>query len=461
MEYFFDKLNIHRIYFVGIGGISMSALAKLCHNSGYKVTGADRKESEITTELRNLGMKVYIGHNAQNLQDADTVVYTSAVGDCNPEVLEAKKRNLLVFERVEFLQLICQKYKNVIAIAGTHGKTTTTGMIGCIFISANKNPTIHIGGECEQFGGNLRVGGKEFFITEACEYQKHLLKIPHDVGVVLNIEKDHPDTFSSLEDLHNTFDKFCVMSKSLNVLNEKDLLLLSNHDKYGFVTFSSDGSGTFTARRIRQFQNGKIKFDCYKNGVFFASIVLNLFGKHNVLNALASIAVADYYGISKLSIIEGLKNFGGVKRRFQFVGEVCGNIVIEDYAHHPTEISAVLETCKQVFKHKQIVAVFQPHTYSRTKALFNEFLTCFECCDKILVLPTYSAREKPMKNSSGKFLADKLKQKNKPCEYVRSFAGAYKRIKRVKNCVVVLVGAGDIENLAVKIRSEYIKKCEK
>lgn len=439
----------------------MSALAKLCHNSGYIVTGTDRTASNVTNELTNLGIKVHIGHDAKNIANADTVVYTVAVGEQNVELLEAKKRNLLIFERVEFLQLICQKYTNVIAVAGTHGKTTTTGMIGSIFMSANKNPTIHIGGECEQFGGNLHIGDSEFFITEACEYKKHLLKIPHDVGVVLNIEKDHPDTFASDEDLHYTFDSFCAMSKSLSVVNENNLLLLNNHDRYKFITFSSDKSGQFYAKNIKQYQNGKLTFDCFKNGNFYAKILLNMYGKHNVLNALASICVADYYNISKLSVIEGLKNFKGVKRRFQFVGELNDNVVIEDYAHHPTEIKAVIETCKQVFVNKKLIVVFQPHTFSRTKALFNEFLTCFDECDKLFILPTYSAREKPIKNSSGKYLATHLSLKTNNCEYIKSFNGVYKKLSHLSNCVILIVGAGDIECLSNKIREEYIKNCEK
>lgn len=439
----------------------MSALAKLCHNNGYVVSGSDKTESNITRELTNLGIKVNIGHDARHIANADTVVYTVAVGESNVEVLEARKRNLLLFERVEFLQIICQKYTNVIAVAGTHGKTTTTGMVASIFMSAGKNPTVHIGGECEQFGGNLHIGDSEFFITEACEYKKHLLKIPHNVGVVLNIEKDHPDTFVSDEDLHNTFDSFCAMSKDLSVVNENDLLLLNNYDRYKFITFSNNKGGKFYAKNIRQYQNGKLTFDCYKNGMFYAKILLNMFGKHNVLNALASIVVADYYNISKLSIIQGLKNFKGVKRRFQFVGKINGNVVIEDYAHHPTEIKAVIETSKQVFLDKKIVVVFQPHTFSRTKALFNEFLTCFDECDKLFILPTFSAREKPLKNSSGKYLATHLSLKTKNCEYVKSFNGVYKKLLHLANCVVLIVGAGDIECLSTKIRVEYIKNYEK
>ncbi len=439
----------------------MSALAKLCHNSGYIVSGSDRKESEITMELKSLGMKIFIGHDAGNIHNADTVVYTVAVGENNPEILEAKRKKLLLFERVEFLQLICKKYKNVIAIAGTHGKTTTTGMIGSIFISANKNPTIHIGGECELFGGNLKIGGKEFFITEACEYKKHLLKIPHDVGVVLNIEKDHPDTFTSFEDLYDTFDSFCAMSKTLSIINEKDISLLKHHKNYKITTFSGDHSGEYYAKNIRQYQNGKIIFDCYKNCDFFSQITLNMYGKHNVLNALASIAVADFYNLSKFSITNGLKNFSGVKRRFQFVGKINENIVIEDYAHHPTEIQALISTCKEVFKNKNIVAVFQPHTYSRTKSLFSEFLNCFDYADKVYVLPTYSAREKPMKNASGKYLAKNLNFKNKNTMYVITFSSVLKRLKKEENSVILIIGAGDIEDLAHKIRTDYIKKYEK
>lgn len=433
----------------------MSALARLCHNNGMIVSGSDRVASEITDELKNIGIKIFIGHNKANIGDADAVCYTVAVGENNVELVEAKNKKLIIFERADLLEKICLNYKHIIAVSGTHGKTTTCGMISSIFISANKNPTIHIGGECETVGGNLRIGGKGFFITEACEFKKHLLKIPHEVGVVLNIEADHIDSYTSLNDLHDTFDKFCSVSTGINIVCEKFVSLLKNKAKYAIKTFSNGYGGDFYAKNIKQFKSGKITFDCYKNGQFFSKFCLNEFGKFNVMNALASIAVADYYNISKLAMKEGLKNFSGVKRRFRFVGKINDSIVIEDYAHHPTEIKAVIECAKEVFN-KKIVVVFQPHTYSRTKSLFNEFLKCFDVADEIYILPTYSAREKPIKRASGKYLAKGLAFKHKNCKYITSFKAMKKVLQQKQNDVILIVGAGDIERLSKSIKKDYL-----
>ncbi len=434
----------------------MSALAKLCHNNGMIVSGSDRVSSELTDELKNIGIKIFIGHDKANVQNVDAVCYTIAVGEDNVELVEAKRKNLIIFERADLLEQISHNYKHIIAVSGTHGKTTTCGMISSIFISANKNPTIHIGGDCETVGGNLRIGGKDFFITEACEFKKHLLKVPHEVGVVLNIEADHPDSYTDINDLHDTFDRFCGMSSGINIVGENYVSLLRNNKKYKIKTFSKDFSGNYYAKNIRQFRSGKITFDCYKNGEFFSKFCLNEFGKHNVFNALASIAVADYYNISKLAMFEGLKNFSGVKRRFRFVGKINDSIVIEDYAHHPTEIKAVIECAKEIFD-KKIVVVFQPHTYTRTKSLFGEFLKCFDSADEIFIMPTYSAREKPIKNASGKFLAKALAFKQKNCRYIASFTAMKKILKNKRNDIILIVGAGDIERLSKDIKKDYLK----
>lgn len=435
----------------------MSALAKLCHNNGFIVSGSDAKSTHITDELKNLGIRIFIGHNKKNIGDVDTLVYTIAVGESNEEVLFARQLGLNVFERSDFLQIICKQFKNVIAVAGTHGKTTTTGMLGSIFISAKKDPTIHIGGECATIGGNLRIGSNDFFITEACEYKKHMLKIPHNVGVILNIEPDHPDSYSSLDDLHSTFDKFCSMSKNISIVNEKHVVLLQNRKNYKVITFSDNNFGNFIAKNIRQYKNGKISFNCYKNDEFYSSFELSLFGKHNVANALSAIAVADYYGIAKIHIFHGLKKFNGVKRRFQFMGKINDNIVIEDYAHHPTEIMTVIQSAKEIFN-KKIIVVFQPHTYTRTKSLLSEFLQCFKLSEKTFVLPTYSAREKPIKNASGQYLAKCLQKTGQNCEYIQTFKQAKKCLGNFNNSVILILGAGDVEQLAMDIKKEYLSK---
>ena len=459
MEYLKNLEHINKIHFVGIGGASMSALAKLCLSYGKCVTGSDIVKTQITSELMFLGAQIYFNHSKKNISDQDMVVYTSAVKQNNIELLTAKEKGITILERNDFLKIICENYKNVIAVGGTHGKTTTTAMISSIFIFAGKKPTVHLGGFFNLINGNLKIGEKQFFITEACEYEKHLLKIPHNVGVILNIEYDHPDSYNNVNELYETFSKFSATSKNLTVINENYTGIL-NVDKFNYLTFGESLNCNFSAKNIKQYKNAKITFDCFKHNEFFANITLNCYGTHNVLNALCSIAVADYYNISKLDIILGLKAFNGVKRRFEYIGKINDNIVIEDYAHHPTEISSTLKCAKQIFK-QNLVVVFQPHTYSRTKHLLTHFMDCFNVADKVYVLPTYSAREQAVKNSSGKYLANKLKFNNKNAKYCNSFKSALKSIKAEKNCVILILGAGDIDNLASQIKKDYINNINK
>lgn len=460
MENVLKGIVVRHIHFVGIGGISMSALAKLCLHSGITVSGSDKNPTRITDELINLGVTFFKNHKKSNISGADLVVYTIAVGENNPEVEEARKNNILTMERSDFLEKLCENYKNVIAVSGTHGKTTTCGMLGSIFISAKLNPTVHMGGECEVIGGNLKIGENQFFITEACEYKRHFLKVPHDVGVILNIEEDHPDCYKKFSELHNAFDEFSTQSRKVVVINEEYKCLLNNLDKKQKITFNSKIGANFTAKKIRQFIRGAITFDCYKDGIFFANFEISCFGKHNVSNALASIAVADYYNVSTNHIWQGLKKFTGVKRRFQFIGKINNCPVIHDYAHHPTEIKTTISSTKEIFK-KPVICVFQPHTYSRTKRLFSQFLTCFDGADKVLMLPTYASREKPLKNSNAKYLANGLILRKVKCTYCQSFSMVKKYLKSANDSIILIVGAGNIVDLAEEIKNSYLNSLNK
>ena len=433
----------------------MSALAKLCLNNNVYISGSDEKKSNLTEELKHLGIKIFYGHSKNNISGADLIVYTSAVAIDNVELLEAKKNKIKILERSDFLQEICNGYKNVIAISGTHGKTTTSAMIGNIFLCANLNPTIHIGGECENFNGNLRVGGKEFFITEACEYKKHLLKIPHSVGVILNIEPDHVECYKDYNDLAKTFNLFAEKSKDINIINEKYITLLE--EKKNFITFSENNGGNFTANKIKILKDGSLSFCCFKNNNFFGYIRIHCYGRHNVYNALSAIAVADYFKISYKDIFNGLLTFKGIKRRFEYMGKINNQVVIHDYAHHPTEIGCVIDTAKQLFN-KPIVVVFQPHTYSRTKFLFNDFVSKLNLADKIVILPTYSAREKKKDGYDAKKLFLCLKKINKSSKYFYSFNKAKNYLSKIKNNVILILGAGDIVNLAKSIKNDYMLK---
>ena len=443
------------IHIVGIGGISTSAIAKICLNNGVKVSGSDNQSSNITEELKHLGVKIFNKHSENNVKGANLVVYTSAVKENNVELLYARKNGILTMERTEFLHNLCSYYKNVIAVSGTHGKTTTTAMIGNIFIEAGLNPTIHIGGECDNFNGNLKLGGTNFFILEACEYQKHLVKIPHNLGVILNIELDHVECYKGYDDLFKTFSEFAEKSEDAVIINEKHFSIVKNKDKT--ISFAENMCGDFYAKNIKFLKDGTMSFNCFKKNKMFGYFRINCYGKHNVYNALAAICVADYYKISYDDIYKGLSNFKGVKRRFEYVGLINNQITIHDYAHHPTAIETAIKTAKQAFK-KQVLVVFQPHTYSRTKFLFSQFISKLNYADNILILPTYPAREKPKDGYSAKKLYNKLKLINNKTKYFTSFNFAFKYLRKQKNNVVLILGAGDIYKLAKRIKNEYISK---
>lgn len=447
--------NYSHIHLVGVGGVSMSALAKICLNNNVYVSGSDSQKTEITEELRHLGVNIFYKHNVENIKGADLVVYTSAVGEDNCEVVQARKYNIEVLERTDFLHNICNQFSEVIAVSGTHGKTTTTAMIGCIFEKAKLNPTVHLGGSCENFNGNLRLGGKQFLILEACEYQKHLLKIPHTVGVILNMELDHAECYKNIFELQKTFNKFANNSTKITIMNEKNLSFVNRNNKY--ITFSEKCNGNFCAKNIELYQDGKVKFTCYKNLEFYGKFKLNCFGIHNVYNALSAIAVADFYNIDYKYIYEGLSEFKGIKRRFEYMGKINNQIVVHDYAHHPTEIETAIETARQIFK-KPVLVVFQPHTYSRTKYLFSEFVSKLNLADEVVVMPTYPARETKKQGYDAKKLFYVLKKLNKKNRFFYSYNKIKNHLNSKLGYTILILGAGDIENLAKSIKKDYISK---
>ena len=429
----------------------MSALAKLCINLGVYVTGSDISKTDITEELSHIGIKIFYGHKRENIKGADLVVYTCACGLDNVELLQAKNDNIEIIERADFLANIASCYKEVIAVSGSHGKTTTTAMIGNIFLKAKLNPTVHLGGECENFNGNLKIGEKNFFITEACEYQKHLLKLPHSVGVILNIEMDHAECYEDFNDLYKTFDKFADSSKKIVIINEKFKHLSTKK----VISFGNNGN--FSANNIRIDKNGYIKFNCYKNSQYYGSFKLKGYGYFNVQNALASIAVADYYKIDYEYIYEGLATFNGIKRRYEYMGKVNNQVVIHDYAHHPTQIENIILTTKKLFN-KPITVIFQPHTYSRTKYLFGGFVDKLSLADSLVILPTYPARETKKDGYDAKKLFLTIKKLKKNTKYCYSYNRVLRILDNKKDNVILILGAGDIVNLAKKIKKDYLAK---
>lgn len=436
--------NLRHIHFIGIGGISMSALAKLCLSKGIKVSGSDKVKTKITIELERLGATINYFHKKTNITTPNLVVYTSAISENNVELIEAKN-TCLTMERSKFWGAITKQFKTVIAVSGTHGKTTTTGMIYSIFSQAKLNPTTHLGGEDININGNLKIGSNDYLIIEACEYKEHFLNFNYDIAVITNIEYDHPDFFKSEKEVVGSFQKFADKAKLL-IIEEKNRSFITSQST---ITCSINGFANFTAKNIRH-HNFRCSYNCYKNNEFFARITLNIIGKHNVYNSLFSIAVADHFGISKNNIVEGLKNFVGIKRRFEFLGKINSNFIYSDYAHHPTEICACINSIKQAHK-KEVVVVFQPHTYSRTKKLMSGFISSLNLANKVILIKTYPAREKPIKKANARMLYKQLKFINPNTKYISSPTKIYDEIVEHKNAIIVFMGAGDIEDICNKV----------
>lgn len=458
MSFDFIKDKNKKIHFIGIGGISMSGLAAVLLNSGFKVSGSDSKDSAILEKLRTEGAEVYIGHSKDNIKDVDLVVYTAAIPASNPEIIEAKEKNIQLMDRAEFLGHIMKGHKYNVAIAGTHGKTTCTSMLSHVTLTADLDPTILIGGELDVINGNFRIGKSEYFLTEACEYQRSFLKFFPYVGVILNIDADHLDCYKDIDDIADTFEKFSNIipndgylvgygddERVKNIIKKADCNTIS----YGF-----NDDVDVTAKNIVFNKMGCATFDVVKDNKTLFSLSLKVPGKHNVLNALASVCVSLIFNIDPKYVIEGLGKCTGAHKRFEYKGEKNGVTVIDDYAHHPTEIKATLNTAKKI-EHNKVYCVFQPHTYTRTKTLFDEFTHCFNDCDELVLMDIYAAREKDTGLVSSDELGDAIRKTGVKCTNVHSHEEAveYVKSKLVDGDLLLTVGAGDV----VIVGEEYLK----
>ncbi len=456
----FDFINDKdkKIHFIGIGGISMSGLAAVLLNSGFKVSGSDFKNSPIVEKLKASGAEIYIGHKSENIKNVDLVVYTAAIPSDNPELLEAEEKNITLMDRAEFLGEIMKGHKYNVAISGTHGKTTCTSMLSHVTLAGNLDPTILVGGELDIIDGNFRIGNSEYFLTEACEYKRSFLKFFPYIGVILNIDADHLDCYKDIDEIADTFLKFSKLIpldgylvgysddfRVKEILSKVDCNTLS----YGF-----DETADVIAKNIIFNKDGCATFDVYKDNKNLFSLTLNIPGKHSILNALASICVSLIFNISNDNIIEGLSKCKGAHKRFEYKGELNGVTVIDDYAHHPTEIKATLSTAKQI-NHNKTYCIFQPHTYTRTKSLFDEFTECFNDTDELILMDIYAAREKNTGLVSSDELGDAIRSKGIKCTNVHSHDEAldYVKSKLTSGDLLLTVGAGDV----VIVGEKYLK----
>lgn len=453
--------NSQHIHFVGIGGISMSGLAEILNYEGFNVSGSDIKESAITTHLRNQGVNVIIGQKAENITDqTNIVVYTAAVKADNPELVAAKEKGITIIERATLLGAIMNKYKNSVAVSGTHGKTTTTSMISEIVIAAKLDPTITVGGMLKSIGGNIRLGSSDYFVAEACEYFDSFLHFKPYIGVILTVDADHLDYFKNLENIRHSFHKFAgnISENGAIVINTaiENYKELVQDLKPRVIAYSSNTKDADVyADNIEISTDGKYSFDIYHNGKYECHISLNVPGKHNVDNALAAYSAATVFGIDNSYIVQGLQNYGGTDRRFQYKGKYKNVTVVDDYAHHPTEVRATLAAAKNMKKNK-VWCIFQPHTYSRTYNLLDEFAESFDDADKIILADIYAAREKDTGLIHSSALADKIKERGKDAVYVGDFDKIIEYVK--ENCsdddLLITMGAGDIYLLGEKLVKE-------
>lgn len=443
----FIKDKNKKIHFIGIGGISMSGLAAILLKNGYRVSGSDMKESEITNRLKDKGAEIFLGHSAKNIYDVNLVVYTAAVANDNPELVFAKENKIPLMDRAEFLGLVMQGHKYNVAISGTHGKTTSTSMLSHIALSANLDPTILVGADLDVIDGNFRTGESEYFITEACEYKASFLKFFPYIGVILNIDADHLDYYRDIDHIEATFKEFVS-------LIPKDGYAIGNGDDFRVVrvlreaqcntlTFGLE-NGDIIAKNI-VFNGRGSSFDVFYNGEEFGTVHLQVPGNHNILNALSTIATAIILHIEKKFIIEGLENFKGAHKRFEIKGVKNEVTVIDDYAHHPTEIKATLKASKE-YPHNNILCIFQPHTYSRTLALLNDFAESFDNVDELILMDIYAAREQDNGEVNSTMLGDKIRQRGVKCINVHSHEEAldYVKNKVSKGDLLLTVGAGDV-----------------
>ncbi|MCR5666390.1 MAG: UDP-N-acetylmuramate--L-alanine ligase [Eubacterium sp.] len=438
------------VHFMGIGGISMSGLAQVLVRRNFTVSGSDSKESPLTKQLEEKGCTVLYGQRAENItSDIDLVVYTAAIHPDNPEFVAVKEAGIPMLTRAEMLGQILDHFKNSVAVAGTHGKTTTTSMIAQILMDAGTDPTISVGGILDVIGGNIKVGHSDIFVTEACEYTNSFLNLKPRFSLVLNIEEDHLDFFKDLDDIRHSFRQFIAGTASdgivfLNGSIECPEELTKDTDAE-VISYGIDATNDCHATDITYDELGHGRFTLVFKGQTLGKIALSVPGSHNIENALAAAALTMSLGLSFEEVASGLSHFTGTKRRFELKGRLGGITIVDDYAHHPTEISATLDAAAKC-NVSRIVCVFQPHTYTRTKAFLKEFAQALSKADLVVLPPIYAARETDTLGISSQNLRDEIEKLGTTAYYFSSFDEIENFL--LKNCInsdlLITMGAGDV-----------------
>ena len=443
----FRKVN--KVHFVGIGGIGMSGIAELLLNLGFSVSGSDLNDSEIIQNLRSKGAMIYEGHHAKNLGDCEVLVYSSAVPEDNPELIAARGKNITIIKRAEMLGELIALKQTSIGVGGTHGKTSTSSMIGALLSHAQLDPTLVVGGLVKNIDTNSQLGSGDLIVVEADEYDKSFLQLKPTISVITNIEQEHMDCYDDLEDLHNSFTQFAnavpFYGAVLVCLDSPGVQDIIPRIKRPVITYGFTSQADISAKNI-QSKETKTTYSLYKQNQKCGKVTLNVPGKHNVLNSLAAAAIGFEMGLSAKTIIAGIGSYGGVRRRFEIKGIAGDVMVVDDYAHHPTEVSATLQAARGGWD-RRIIAVFQPHLFSRTKSFYKEFAAAFMDSDVLIVTDIYPAREKPIKGVTGKLVFNAARSTgHKNVHYIPDLEDLQAALDDIiqENDMVITIGAGTI-----------------
>lgn len=452
------RRKVKNIHFVGIGGIGMSGIAEVLLNLGYTISGSDLSQSDITQRLAVLGANIFAGHDASHLGDADVAVTSTAVKSNNPEVLEAQRRGIPVIPRAEMLAELL-KMKFSIAVSGSHGKTTTTSMVSTVLAHGGLDPTMVIGGKLASIGSNAKMGDGEVIVAEADESDGSFLKLSPSLAVITNIDREHLDYYRDIEEIKEAFLQFANIvpfyGSTILCFDDENVKTILPQIKRKTITYGLTSSADYRAIDIK-FAGSSSTFSLVYKGTPCGDVTLNVPGRFNVYNALATIAVAREFDMEYPAICEGLKRFIGVHRRLEVKGKSRGITVVDDYGHHPTEIRETLAAAKHVWKDR-IIVVFQPHRYTRTKALFEEFLTAFPNADTLIVTDIYAASEDPIKGVNALSLCDGIRRcGNRDVTYLSDFDDIVKHLLSIAKPtdVIITQGAGNVW----KIGEEFLKR---
>lgn len=448
-EFNINDYKYEQIHFIGIGGISMSSLAEILLSKGYKVSGTDSKDSAIVDRLQKLGAKIYIGHNKDNIKGSDLIIYTDAISKDNDELNAAFNSGVTVTDRASFLGAIMKNYTHSIAISGTHGKTSTTSMLASITNHGTLDPTVLLGGQLDEIGGNVRLGTNDYIVTEACEYKANILKYYPTMAVISNIDEDHLDYFRDLDHILDTFIAYAknLTKNSTLVLNQDDVncMKLVSHTDAEIITFGVIANADYKAENIYFSPDGYSTYTLNIKGKELWPIKLKVTGLHNIYNSLAAIVAAHYHGVSMQLITKFIAAYAGVHRRLELKGYAEGIKIMDDYAHHPTEIAVTLKALRNS-NHGNIYCIFQPHTFTRTKLLLERFASAFNDANHVIIADIYAAREPDNGEIHSRDLANAISKKGSNAIYLPTFEAIeeYLMKEATPNDVIVTMGAGNV-----------------